>query len=238
MVGSLLTRGMLAGLLAGLLAASFGSLVGEPSIERSIAYEQAAAEAAGEPPEPEIVNRELQRGAGLLTAGGVYGAAIGGIFALAFAFAFGRIGGADPRTVAALLACAGFVAIALVPALKYPANPPAIGAPETIGARTSLFFIMALGSSLAMIVAAMIAEALALRLGRWNSSVVGAAIFVAAVSGAAILLPAVDEVPADFPADLLWRFRLASLGVQAVLWAALGLGFAALTPSGRTARRA
>src|SRR5437764_909537 len=44
-----------------------------------------------------------------------------------------------------------------------------------------------------------------------------------------LALPAVNEVPKDFPAVVLWRFRLASLGTQAVLWAALGLVFGALT---------
>lgn len=232
MVGSLLLRGMLAGLFAGLLASAFGALVGEPSIARAIAYESAAAQAAGAPPEPEIVSRELQRGAGLLTAGAVYGAAIGGMFGIAFAFAYGRIGGTDPRAVSALLACAGFVVIALVPALKYPANPPAIGAAETIGGRTALFFIMALGSIGAMIVAAVIRRTAADRLGAWGGGLVAAVVFVATVALAAFLLPPVDEIPADFPSDLLWRFRLASLGVQAVLWSALGLGFAAMTPSG------
>ncbi|WOJ88308.1 CbtA family protein [Methylocapsa polymorpha] len=231
MVGSLLLRGMLAGVLAGLLAVMFGALIGEPSIERAIAYESAAAQAAGEPPEPAIVSREVQRGAGLLTAGAVYGAALGGVFGLAFAFAYGRIGGTDPRIVSAFLAGAGFVAIALVPALKYPANPPAIGAAETIGARTALYFIMALGSLLAMIIVAMIGQWLADRVGDWNAGFACAALFVAAVGAAAFLLPPVDEVPTEFPADLLRRFRLASLGVQAVLWAALGLSFGAMTPS-------
>ncbi len=231
MVGSLLARGMLAGVLAGLLAAAFGALVGEPSIERAIAYESAAAQAAGEIQEPPIVSRDVQRGAGLLTAGAIYGAAIGGIFGLGFAFAYGRIGGADPRRVSALLACAGFIAFALAPALKYPANPPAIGAAETIGARTSLYFIMALGSVAAMIFATMIGRSAAARLGAWSAGLVCAAVFIALVAGAAILLPAVDEAPADFPPDVLWRFRLASLGAQAALWSALGLGFAILTPS-------
>jgi hypothetical protein len=49
---------------------------------------------------------------------------------------------------------------------------------------------------------------------------------VVAVAG--WLLPAVDEVPADFPATVLWRFRLASAGMQAVLWATFGLLFGAL----------
>lgn len=231
MVGSLLLRGMLAGLLAGLLAAAFGALAGEPSIERAIAYESAAAQAAGEAPEPEIVSRDVQRGPGLFAAGMVYGAALGGLFGLAFAFAHGRIGGADPRAVAALLAAAGFIALALAPALKYPANPPAIGAADTIGARTALFFIMMLASLAAMVLAATIGRSLAMRFGAWGGALAGAAVFVTGVAFAAVLLPSFNEVPADFPADLLGRFRLASLGTQAVLWSAMGFGFALLTPS-------
>ena len=46
---------------------------------------------------------------------------------------------------------------------------------------------------------------------------------------AGYLMPTVDEVPAGFPADVLWQFRIASLGTQAVLWTSVGLLFGALT---------
>jgi 4-hydroxybenzoate polyprenyltransferase len=71
----------------------------------------------------------------------VYSAAFGGLFALVFAFAYGRMPGAfTPR--AYLLATIGFVAIYVVPNLKYPANPPSVGIPATIGIRTALYFSM------------------------------------------------------------------------------------------------
>ena len=79
-----------------------------------------------------------RHGIGLFTGVVVYSAAFGGLFALVFAFAYGRIGRPDPRVTAALLAVAGFVVVSLVPALKYPPNPPAVGNPETIGYRTAL----------------------------------------------------------------------------------------------------
>ncbi len=41
-------------------------------------------------------------------------------------------------------------------------------------------------------------------------------------------MPAVDEVPEGFSAALLWRFRLTTLGLHAVTWATLGIGFGAL----------
>ena len=98
---------------------------------------------------------------------------------MVFALAYGRGNGFDPKALSALLAFAGFVAMVLAPELKYPANPPAIGAPETIGARTALYFAMLAISLLAIILAATLALALSARLGSWNAALVAAAVFVA-----------------------------------------------------------
>ena len=46
---------------------------------------------------------------------------------------------------------------------------------------------------------------------------------------AALLLPVVNEVPDDFPAVVLWKFRIASLGAQLIMWTTIGLVFGALT---------
>ena len=43
-----------------------------------------------------------------------------------------------------------------------------------------------------------------------------------------LILPPVNEVPGDFSATMLWNLRVASLGVEAVLWRALGLIFGVL----------
>jgi len=45
---------------------------------------------------------------------------------------------------------------------------------------------------------------------------------------AALALPPVDEIPVNFPASVLWNFRLASIGARAVLWVALGLIFGSM----------
>ena len=52
------------------------------------------------------------------------------------------------------------------------------------------------------------------------------------------LLPAVSEVPDQFPAALLWNFRIASAGAQLIMWAALGLLFGALTQRAATSATA
>ena len=228
MVRALLVRGMLAGALAGLLAFAFAWLFGEPQVNLAIGFEEHMHQMAGEAPEPPLVSRAVQSTVGLLTGVVIYGSAIGGIFALAFACVYGRLGQLDARATAALLAAAGFVVLILTPQMKYPANPPSIGEAETIGLRTALYFTMIALSLIAAIAALSTGRQLARRLGAWNSVLIGGAAYILVVAAAMMILPTLDEVPADFAATVLWHFRLASLGVETVLWAALGLAFGIL----------
>jgi Probable cobalt transporter subunit (CbtA) len=241
MVRTLLVRGMLVGIVAGLLSFGFLKVYGEPQVDRAIAFEtqQDAAKTAADKAkgmhmsdeeESELVSRPVQAGLGLFTAVLVYSVAFGGLFGLAFAFAFGRIPGAlTPQAVSALLAAAGFVAIYLVPNLKYPANPPSVGDPETIGTRTALYFSMIAISIAAMIGSVTLKRLFVARLGEWNANVAVAACYIVVVAVTALLLPMVNEVPDEFPAVVLWKFRIASLGAQFIMWATLGLLFGALT---------
>jgi predicted cobalt transporter CbtA len=240
MVRTLLVRGMLVGIVAGLLSFGFLKIYGEPQVDRAIAFEtqmdeaKAAAEKAKgmamSDEEPELVSRPVQAGIGLFTAVVVYSAAFGGLFGLAFAFAYGRVPGRlSPQSLSALLAAAGFVAIYLVPNLKYPANPPSVGDPETINMRTALYFIMIAISLAAMVGSAALKGLLVARFGRWNANLLVAACYIVIVVIAGLLLPVVNEVPEEFPAVVLWKFRIASLGAQVIMWATLGLLFGALT---------
>jgi predicted cobalt transporter CbtA len=179
--------------------------------------------------EEELVSRPVQSSWGLLTATLVYGAAFGGIFALVYAFALGRIGGVSPRGLAALLALAAFVAIALAPMLKYPANPPAVGNPDTIGPRTGLYLSMLVISIGAMISAVLTGRGLMRKHGLWTASIAAGALFIAIIVVAQLALPDVQEVPDQFPAVVLWRFRIANLAMQATLWTTMGLLFGYLT---------
>jgi MFS family permease len=227
MVRTLLIRGMLLGVLAGLLAAAFAYVFGEPSVDWAIAFEEhsKAAEAMAE---PELVSRGVQSTIGLLTGTLAIGTAIGGIFGIAYAFALGRLGRLSPAATALALAFAGFLVIALVPQLKYPANPPAVGSPETINARTGLYFAM-LGLSVAYaLVGLAVGRAIARSRGTWAGVLGGLAVYGVAVSVTMGAMPSINEVPEGFSAAVLWNFRLASLGIGAVLWGTLGLGFGSL----------
>ncbi|MEU1826352.1 MULTISPECIES: CbtA family protein [Streptomyces] len=221
-VRSLLVRGMLAGLAAGCPALLVAYLLGEPSVDRAIGYEEAHSHGDHG---VELVSRTLQSTGGLATGVLVYGVALGGIAALAFCVALGRIGRIGPRATAALLSLGGLLVVHVVPFLKYPANPPSVGDPDTIGKRTALYFLMIVLSVLLGVAAIFLGRGLVPRLGGWWAGVVAVAAFVLVVGAAYAVLPVVDEVPADFPATVLWRFRLAALAVQGVLWAGFGLLF-------------
>jgi predicted cobalt transporter CbtA len=221
----LLVRGMLAGALAGLLVFALARWIGEPQVERAIAFETSMDHARGEAPEPEVVSRKIQSTLGLLTATVVDGTAVGGIFALVFAFALGRLPVTSPRALSALLAGLGFAAIAVVPAFKYPPNPPSVGNPETIGARTAAFFLMIIFSLASMILAVQIVRRFQTRLGVSNALLLAVAFFVFATAVTSHFLPDFDEVPAAFPVTLMWKFRVAALEIQLLLWSVLGFLF-------------
>jgi len=225
-VRNLLVRGMLAGLAAGVLALLVAYLLGETYVDKAIGFEEAHAHEHEH--EMEVVSRSLQSTAGLATGVLVYGVAFGGIAALAYCFALGRVGRVGPRATALLLSGCALLAVYVVPFLKYPANPPSVGEPDTIGKRTTLYFLMMLLSVLLAIAATILGKRLAPSLGTWWATVVAVAALAVVIGLAYRFLPVVDEVPKDFPATLLWRFRLSALAIQTVLWGGFGLLFGEL----------
>ncbi|MFM0361078.1 CbtA family protein [Paraburkholderia sediminicola] len=228
MVGKLLVRGMLAGIAAGLLTFGFARLVGEPQVDQAISFEEKAGAAKGEAPEPELVSRDTQAGLGLLTGVVTYGAAFGGLFSLVFAYAYGRVGALSARALSAWLALGAFITLVIVPNIKYPANPPSVGDPETIGMRTGLFFLMIAISLAAMVFSLKVRRRAALKLGAWNGSIVAGVVFVVIIAAVQLSMPTINEVPAAFPAVLLWKFRIAAIGMQVIMWTTVGLLFGAL----------
>ncbi|OLF07664.1 CbtA family protein [Actinophytocola xanthii] len=233
---SFLVRGLLAGLLAGLVTFVVATVFGEPSLDAAItveeaeaAHEHAGGEEAGHQHAGEgtEVSRTTQKTFGLGTATIAVGTVLGGVVALVAAALVGRLRGLTPGQSTGLVALVGFVAVALVPFLKYPATPPAVGGADTIGSRTGHYFLYVLVS----VVAAAAAVALARRLGSRLRAVEAAALAVTAylvvVVGVGHLLPAAGSL-GDFPADTLWDFRRASLVTLATMWAVLGVALTAL----------
>jgi predicted cobalt transporter CbtA len=138
------------------------------------------------------------------------------------------------------MAAAAFVAVYLVPFVKYPPNPPAVGQSDTIGTRTGWYLVMVLASVVLAIVAVWLARRLADRFGAWNARLLAVGAYLVTVAVVMGLLPTVDETPEPlrdasgaiiypgFPADVLYEFRLLSLATQLLLWMTIGVVFATL----------
>jgi predicted cobalt transporter CbtA len=232
-----LIRGLLAGLLAGLAAFAVAYVVGEPSVRAAIAIEQAGEGHADhghvhagttEPAAADEVPRSLQSTVGLLTGTLVGGATFGGLVGVLSALALGRLGRLGIRATTLTIAGIGFVSIYAVPFLAYPPNPPGVGRSETIGYRTALYFLMTAISLIAAITAILVGRRMARRWGAWYAGLAAVGGYLVVTLAAVALMPGVNEVPAGFPAQVLFNFRIASFATQLALWGVLGVALAEL----------
>jgi hypothetical protein len=169
-----------------------------------------------------------------------FSVAMGALFAVVFCVAYSRATNLSARATAVLVAAGMLVSLWIVPALKYPPNPPATSLDETITQRTLLYLLMVGLSALLMVAAVYLGNQLMPRLGAWNATLVGAGSYIVAVVVAMLVLPTIDETPGPmrdgagnivlggFPAGDLYDFRLFSLGTQVVLFATIGIVGAAM----------
>jgi hypothetical protein len=240
----LIARGLLAGTVGALLAFLFARLCAEPVIGRAIAFEDGRADALDahgvHEHGAELFSRGVQANAGLGFGVLIFGVAMGALFGVLFCVVYARARDIGPRAVSVSLAVGAFVAVYLVPFVKYPPNPPAVGQADTIRARTGWYLVMVLASVVLAIAAVWLARRLAARRGAWNGRLLATAAYLVAIAVVAVLLPTSDETPQPlrdasgaiiypgFPADVLYEFRLLALGTQLVLWATIGVVFAAL----------
>lgn len=253
-------RGLLAGALAGVFAFVFARIFLEPVISRAIGYEEGRSEveevmAGHHDHEMELFSRGIQANIGMGLGVLGFSVAMGALFAVAFVVVYSKtqassLGASSLRALSVktlsvralslILAAGAFVTVYLVPFIKYPANPPAIGDPDTIGKRAGLYLLM-MALSVAFAGAAVwLGRRLALTLGNWEATLSGIGAYIVAVVIAMLLLPTVSEVPKPvrsvgdtivypgFSADDLFEFRLYAVGTQVIIWATIGLVFGAL----------
>ncbi|TDB77853.1 cobalt transporter [Actinomadura sp. KC216] len=255
-----IVRGMLAGAFGGLLAFVFARIFAEPRMQDAIDYEAGRDEAqalldraAGLPAVHEHADpfsRAVQSNAGLGVGIIAFGIAVGALYGVAYALACGRTGAVRPRPLALMVAAGGFLAVYLIPFVKYPANPPAVGNHETIRERGGLYLLMVAVSIVVLVAGAWFGQRLKPRFGTWNASLLAALACAAVLGLVMLLLPSLGELSANarhgtetpqpltnpqgqivypgFPADTLFEFRLYSVAAQALLWTAIGLTFAPL----------
>jgi predicted cobalt transporter CbtA len=228
--------GLTAGLAGGIAAFGFARALVSPLVDQAIGHEEAHAH--GE--EHEVFSRALQENVGAGVGTVMFAVVLGALFAVAVATLSmyrTRHGiRTDLRWTVSGLAATGFVAVNLVPAIRFPANPPGVGMADTIGARTTAYLVLLATSVGLAIVAVVLTARLSPRLGTWAAVAVTGWGYLIGVTLVALALPHFDEVSDHFPAALLADFRLFSLLTQALMWLVLGTVFAALLPRVLTPR--
>jgi predicted cobalt transporter CbtA len=229
----IIARGLLAGAFGGVLAFLFARIFVEPVIDRAISYEDAVAEAAahdhgGHEHGVELITRGVQANVGLGFGVIGFAVAMGALFAVAYCVAYGRVGDVSPRVLSVLLAGGMLLSLYLIPGLKYPPSPPALSLDETIRQRTLLYLLMVVVSAALLVAAVYAGRRLVTQLGAWNATLVAAGGYVVVIAVVMLILPGIHETPSDFPADVLYEFRLYSLGTQVVMWVTIALVFATL----------
>ena len=234
----IIARGLLAGAVASLAAFVFARTFVEPVIDQAIAYEQ--AQEAGHEHGVELFTRGVQANIGMGFGVLAFGVAMGALFAVVYCVVYGRVGNLSPRLLSVLLAGGMFLSLYVIPFLKYPANPPAVSLDETIRQRTLLYLMMVVLSAAIFAGAVWLGRNLLERFGAWSATLIAAASYLVAIAVVMVALPTIDETPDDFPADVLYEFRLYSLGTQFVLWAVIAVVFASMVARllGESARRA
>jgi hypothetical protein len=246
-------RGLLAGAAAGVLSFIFARIFIEPVIDRAIGYEdgigaahEALSGAAGGHDHGggdggfEGFTRAVQMNIGMGLGVLLYSIAIGALFAVVFAVAYGRVGNVSARLLSLSVAGGMLLSVFIVPALKYPPSPPALSLDETLRQRTLLYLLMVVLSAALLVAAVYLGRRLNAKLGAWNATLAAAGAYVAASAIVMLVLPTIDETPGPllddagnivyegFPADLLYDFRLFSFGNQLVIYLTIGLVFGAM----------
>ena len=154
----------------------------------------------------------------------ILGISLGALFGVVFAFARDSIPGSNNKKKALILAAVMLLVIYIVPALKYPANPPAVGDPETIYYRETSYIAILTISGFSALGLAFLYRKLG---NNQVKKIVVPVIYVGIIATAFMVLPHnPDQITA--PMDLVTSFRIVTGFTMSVFWGLLGLILGAL----------
>jgi predicted cobalt transporter CbtA len=212
---------LLAGAIAGTILGTINQVAVEPYIEHAIELEMQNTTQSGQVINPaEFAAYRLWQKGGEIIAGTILGLSIGSLYGIVFVYTRSSISGNNKKKALIVASIMWFV-LFLMPALKYPPNPPAVGDPETIYYRQSLYvaFLAISGFS---------ALGLAFLYRKMASSNTKKAIiplaYAAIMAGAYLAMPANPD-PINAPIDLVIGFRITSAITISMFWALLGVIF-------------
>jgi predicted cobalt transporter CbtA len=219
-----ITITLLAGAIAGTILGAMNQVAVEPIIEHAIELEMHNTTQSGQIINPtEFAAYRLWQRGGEIVAGTVLGLSIGSLFGIVFAYARSSVPGSNNKKKGLIIAGIMWFALFLMPALKYPANPPAVGDPETIYYRQALYVaFLAISGFSALGLAFLYRKMGSLRT---KNAIIPAA-YAAIMAGTYLAMPANPD-PLNAPMDLVIGFRITSAITISLFWGLLGIIFGA-----------
>ena len=212
---------MIAGIVLGLI----NQAVVEPFIDRAISIETQRHVARGESIDTaqQSQYRIWQKG-GEVVAAAMYGVSLSALFGIVFVYSRRSLPGFTNKKKALFLAAIMFFVIFLIPALKYPANPPAVGNPSTIYYREMLYVGFIAVSGFSALALALSYRKLKTYLSEKKTTVmlIVSLIYTIIMIGAYMAFPPnPDKV--TIPINLIISFRIASVCSIGIFWGVLGM---------------
>ena len=221
-----ITITLLSGAIAGAVLGLINQGIVEPFIDKAIGIETQKQVNAGkiidfvQQSQYRIYQKE-----GEIVAATVLGTSLASLFGVVFAYSRSSLPASNNKKKALILAGLMFFVLFLVPALKYPANPPAVGNPATIYYRESLFIGFIAVSGFSTLGLALLYR----KLGKNQSKRkigIPLIIYAAIMIGAYVIFPPnPDRI--TIPMDLILSFRIASAFTTSIFWGLLGIIFGA-----------
>jgi predicted cobalt transporter CbtA len=213
---------LLAGAIAGTILGAINQVAVEPYIDHAVELEMQNTNQSSQIINPaEFTAYRLWQRGGEIVAGTILGLSIGSLFGIVFAYTHSSVPGSNNKKKALIVASIMWFVLFLMPALKYPANPPAVGDPETIYYRQSLYVAFLVISGFSALGLAFLYR----KMGALNikKAIIPAA-YAAIISGAYLAMPANSD-PINAPMDLLMGFRITSAITISMFWGLLGVIF-------------
>ena len=134
---------------------------------------------------------------------------MGALIAVAYLVMHGRFN-VRPLNLVWMTAGFGFLGVYLLPFVKYPANPPAVGHTFTITTRGQLYLSMVTCSLILLGLAVYLARKLAPRFGMVTAVVVSAVAFLVVYGVLIGLLPSLGNLPANVAATSQFGYARAA----------------------------
>jgi predicted cobalt transporter CbtA len=222
---------LLSGAIAGTILGAINQALVEPYIDRAISIETQNAIKEGEIVNPvELQNHRLWQKGGEIAAGTILGMSLGALFGIVFVYSRNLLLPHSNSNIKKALVLAGIMwfVLFLIPTLKYPANPPAVGDPDTIYYRQSLYIgLLAISGFSALGLAFLYRKLGSIAPNNKNRVIIVPLIYAAIIVGAFLILPSnPDKISA--PIDLVQGFRIASAFTMTIFWGLLGITLGAL----------